>query len=262
MEERTDELNTPASQDSGDTEYPGGGTEEAEDKTSTEGTPEGEHAEGREDETSVDWKKRYQDIQTELTKLQQWKVGMEKEKTGRMTQEEARKFEEESKKRLDVGTYLEQFKENPHQGLNEWASAREQSTMQSVYSTIGPIASQTQLTQWRLMKILQEIAPEVMEKHLEKEKAMKKVLGDVPALYNFPNYLDQAEKMALSNVSQKDLKQLEQKLEKDVRKSIEQQTGKSIPASKAPLKEKKELTKEEAWKERAIELGKRSTKLT
>jgi len=246
-EERTDDLDT-STQDSGDTEHLDSETEEAGDKTSTEGTPEGEHAEGEEDETSKDesWKQRYTDLQGQMTKVSQELSEVKKGQEQKLQSEDRKKFEEESKKKLDVGTYMEQYKDNPTQGLNEWANAREQNTMRSVYSMIGPATSQSQLTLWRTMKILKEIAPELVEKHLEKEKAIKKVLNDVPALYNYPDYLDQAEKMVLSKVSGKDLKQLEQKLEKDIKKSIEQQTGKSIPASKAPLKDKS--TKESRYK--------------
>jgi len=264
-EERTDDLDT-STQDSGDTEHLGSETEGAEDKTSTEGTPEGEHVEGGEDKTGGDesWKQRYFDLQGQMTKVSQELSEVKKGQEQRLQSEDRKKFEEESKKKLDAGTYIERYKDNPTQGLNEWANAREQSTMKSVYmrsvySMIGPATSQSQLTLWRTMKILQELAPEIVEKHLEKEKAIKKVLNDVPALYNYPNYLDQAEKMVLSKVSGKDLKQLEQKLEKDIKKSIEQQTGKSIPATKAPLKDKS--TKEGRYKDYIMKHSKRRTVL-
>jgi len=259
MEERTDELNT-SMEDSAAAENLTEETEETEDKISTEGTPEKEeHAEGREEEPSIDWEKRYKDLQSETTQLQQRVAEIDKSKTVAEKMQEMKRFEEESKKQLDVGSYIEKYKDKPSEGLNAWMDAREQYNMRNVYNMVRPLTVQTQLTQWRLAKILQEIAPEVVEKHLEKEKAIKKVLEEVPALYNYADYLDQAEKMALAKMSGKDLKQMEQKLEKDIRKSIDQQSGKSIPATKAPPKEK--LSREEQYRRQIWEKGQLRTKL-
>lgn len=237
-------------------------TEETqESEGSGEGTAEEQHVEagvGEEtEETSVNWQKRYQDLQAETTRLQQKVAEVDKTKQQQTTQQDWQKYQEERNKRLDVGSYMEKFKENPAQGLNEWAKAREAEMSRSLHGMVGPITSQTQLTGWRLMKILNEVAPEVVEKHLEKEKAIKKVLNEVPALYNYPDYLDQAEKMVLAGAKGKDLKKMQTDIEKKVKKSMEQRSGTSIPATKAPGGAAK--TKEERYKDYIVGKGRRST---
>ena len=122
---------------------------------------------------------------------------------------------------------------------------------------VAPIHTQTQFTVWRMMKMLKEVAPEVVEKHVQKEEKMKKVLKDVPALMNFPDYLDQAEKMVLAGMKGKDLKDIQKDMEKKIRKSMEQKTGVSIPTTKAPAKGTK--TKEERYKDYVVGKGRRST---
>jgi len=248
-------LNTPT-EDSGDTEHPGVGTQESE--VSEETTPTEEHGEaGEGEETSIDWEKRFKDAQSELTKVQQRVAEIEKTRTAGDQQKDWQKVEEERQKRLDVGAYMERYKENPAQGLNEWMNAQKQDFNQGVYNMVGPINSHVQLNAWRVMKMLKEIAPEVVEKHLQTEEAMKKVLNEVPALINFPDYLDQAEKMVRTKTGSKDLKKLEKELEQKIRKSIDQQSGKSIPATKAPSKQSR--TKEERYKDYVIGKGRRST---
>lgn len=256
VDEPEGDINTP--EEDSTLEHPTEGTdtpktsseEDSDQTTEHPGTEEG-------DETSVDWQKRYRDLQAETVRVQQEVAEFKKGSQTQATQQDWKKYQEERQKRLDVGTYMEQFKENPSEGLNQWARAREGELTRSVQGMIGGIGNQTQLNTYRLMKILSEIAPEVVEKHLEKEKAMKKVLDEVPALYNFPNYLEQAEKMALAGMKGKDLKEMQKDMEKKIKKSMEQKSGVSIPTTKAPGKGTK--TKEERYKDYVIGKGRRST---
>jgi len=250
-------LNTPTEDSTENVEHPEVGPQESEDATQTQDSEETEHPEGSEKETEVDWKKRHHDQQAELTRLQQRVAEFDRATQATQTQQDWQKHEQERQKRLDVGTYTEKYQDKPEQALNEWADVREQELVRGVQSMVAPVHQQTQFTVWRMMKILNEVAPEVVEKHLQKEEKIKQVLKDVPALMNFPDYLDQAEKMALAGMKGKDLKDMQKDIEKKVKKSMEQKSGVSIPTTKAPTKGTK--TKEERYKDYIVGKGRRST---
>jgi len=217
-----------------------------------------------EPEESVDWKKRYTDLQADRDRLQQRLGDSSRTEMQKTREQNLYKNREEEKKRLDVGTYMEKHKKpdgtvDVAGGLNAWAQAREDSSSRNLDSKLGPITSQTQYLAWSTAKILKQIAPDIMEKQMQHEKEIKKVLQEVPALRQFPNRLDQAEKIVLSKMSEKDRNSMQKDLTKQIKKSVQQQQGISIPSSKAPTK--KDKTWADAYHQQIIEAGRQKTVL-
>jgi len=222
-------------------------------QTSETETPESEVAE------EINWQKRYQDTQAELTKTKQLVSQFDKTEMQKLKEQDFQKYQEEQKKRLDVGTYMSQYKDNPSKGLNAWMKAREDNISQNVYKMLGPTASQTQYLSWSLSKILKKIAPEIVEEQMNLEKKIKGLYEEMPALRNTPDSMNLAEQIILSKMSKKDRDIMQKDLTKQIKKSVQQQQGVSISPSKAPTKQN--VSKENAYKEYIISAGRKTTKL-
>jgi len=215
-------------------------------------------------EEKIDWQKRYLDTQTELTKTKQQIADFGKTEAQRTTAQDYQKFQEEQKKRLDVGTYMTQYKNQDGSpdvagGLNAWMQAREDNISQTMHRMLGPVSSQSQYLQWSVSKILKKVAPEVVKEQMELEKKIKGLYEEMPALINAPDSLNMAEQIIFSKMGKKDKEKMQKDLTKQIKKSVEQQQGVSISPSKAPTK--KQLSAAEAWHQKIIESGRQKTVL-
>ena len=236
--------------------------QETDEKQTSEETQTSEKTETPESEAEekVNWEKRYQDTKSELTKTQQRVIDFGKTETERTRAQDYQKFQEEQKKRLDVGTYMSQYKDNPTEGLNAWMQAREDNINQRVHGMLGPVSSQTQYLQWSVAKILKKIAPEVVEEQMKLEKKIKGLYEEMPALINAPDSLNMAEQIIFSKMGKKEKEAMQKDLTKQIKKSVQQQQGVSISPTKAPTKSGP-TTKEDKYKAYLLGKGQHSTVL-
>jgi|TARA_Y100000310_G_scaffold292578_1_gene321440 hypothetical protein len=210
------------------------------------------------------WKNRYGDLRDDHRRLQErvkeLEGGRQQEQQQERQQFDRKKFEEEQQKRLDVSTYMETYKENPAQGLNEWARARDEASNRTLWGAVNPLNAQLQFTAWSIAKMMEDVAPDKWNQQKTLVSAMDKVLREMPALYQHQNYLEQAEKMARMQMQGKDLSSYKKQVEQETRQAIEQQTGKTVPVTKAPPKQTK--SPEQNYLDQIAAVGKRRTKLT
>ena len=233
-------------------------SEETQTSEETKETPESEA------EEQIDWQKRAKDTQAELTKTKQQIADFGKTESERTKAQDFQKYQDEQKKRLDIGTYMIQYK-NPDGtpdvagGLNAWMQAREDSINQKVQGMVGPVSNQTQYLQWSTRKMLKEINPQAYEKQMNLEKKIKGLYEEMPALKNAPNSITLAEQIILSKTSKKDRDTLVKDAIKQGKKSAQQEQGVSISPSKAPTK--KVTTAAEDYHRSIIEAGRQKTVL-
>lgn len=227
-------------------------------QTSNETETPGAEAEEKEE---IDWQKRAKDTQAELTRTKQQVADFGKTEIERTREQDFQKYQQEQKKRLDVGTYMSQYKDNPSEGLNAWMQVREDNISQNMSRMIGPVSSQTQYLQWSLSKILKKIAPEAVEEQLELEKKIKGLYEEMPALKSAPDSLNMAEQIIFSKMGKKDRETMQKDLTKQIKKTIEQKQGVSISPSKAPPAQSGPTTKEGKYKAYLMGKGQHSTVL-
>jgi len=217
-----------------------------------------------ESEENVNWEERAKYFQAEKDRLQQQIKDFGKTEIDRARQQDYQKFQEEQKQRLNVGTYMTQYK-NPDGtpdvagGLNAWMQAREDNINQRVQGMIGPVSNQTQYLQWSLSRMLKKIDPEGYKEQMNLEKKIKGLYDEMPALRTVPNSITLAEQIILSKASKKDRDTLVKDAIKQGKKSAQQEQGVSISPSKAPTK--KQLSAAETWHQQIIESGRQKTVL-
>lgn len=225
------------------------------------------HPETESEEKEVNWEKRYRDLQADRDKLKERVSEFDKGETEKLKQQDYQKYQEEQQKRLDFGTYMEQFKDSEgkpqvRESLNAWMQAREDNITRNMYGMVKPATEQMQYLGWSLTKMLKKIAPEAVEEQMELEKKMKGVFEEMPSLRYTPDSLKLAEQIIFSKMSKKDREKMEKDLTKQIKKSVEQKQGVSIPSSKTPpKKDASNVSKEDAYKEYIVGSGRPTTKL-
>jgi hypothetical protein len=231
-EENLENLNT-SEEDSPEGEHPAEETET--EGPPKEGTPEEEeHPSPKEEEEKAE--KRYTDLQAKFTQQAQ-ELAQLKQRFSQREEEVPRPSPEDIEKKeiAELGQIMEQYKDNPAQGLVSWVRKREQGTNFRMQAALSSVYAQLRYLGWRQKQLAEGITLDDLQK---KEIKMREVLQKNPAIEQFPNALEQAEALV---VGAKDINQVKKEILKAEEQKRKQREGHTVGASKSKAKGKKSV---------------------